>query len=231
MPKYKHIFFDLDHTLWDFETNSKNAMFQLYEQLKLKNYGITDFEAFYSIYHMHNEKLWTRFRNGFMKRDELRWKRMWHTLLDFKIGNTIIANEMSIAYLEILPTQNVMIPYAKELVEYLSEKYPLHIITNGFEITQRQKLYNCGIEKHFKNIITSEKTQSIKPKPEIFQYACEKVNTLPQECIMIGDALLIDILGAKNAGMDSIYFAPNDAETSNLPTYQVKSLQSIFEIL
>jgi putative hydrolase of the HAD superfamily len=228
---YQHIFFDIDHTLWDFEKNSKDTMEQLYQKFRLEGRGIEDFEAFYEVYRAHNEKLWARFRKGYIKREELRWKRMWHTLLDFKIADTKIANELSAAYLEILPTQRSLVPDAKELVSYCASKYTLHIITNGFEGTQRQKLYNCGLLPYFNNIITSEKSNSIKPKKEIFDYALSAANATTRDCIMIGDAIDIDIYGALNAGWDAIYYNPEQTPHPQKPTFEVNSLKSIFDIL
>ncbi len=206
-------------------------MWQLYNRFQLQGRGITDFEAFYEVYRDHNEKLWVRFRKGFIKRDELRWKRMWHTLLDFKIGDTKIANELSSAYLEILPTQKFLVPDAIELVQYCAQKYTLHIITNGFETTQRQKLYNCGLLSYFDQIITSEKSNSIKPNKEIFDFAESAAGATTSKCIMIGDALEIDVLGALNAGWDAIYYNPGQIPHPHKPTHEVNSLKTIMEIL
>lgn len=228
---YRHLFFDLDHTLWDFEQNSRNTMAVLYERFRLAGRGITDFEAFYNVYSEHNEKLWVRFRKGYIRRDELRWKRMWHTLLDFKIGDTKIANELSVAYVELLPTQRALMPFAKEVLEYCSSKYQLHIITNGFETTQRQKLHYCGITAYFDQLITSEKSGSIKPKKEIFDFALQAANARQEESIMIGDALEIDIAGAMNAGWDQVYFNPAGIPHASSPTHEISSLEELLRIL
>src|SRR5579871_5225588 len=104
MPgSYKHLFFDLDHTLWDFEKNSEATLKQLYHEYNLKDLGIDDFNELFRVYNIHNDRLWDRYRNGYIKRDELRWKRMWHMLLDFKVADTVLSHELSTAYLEILP--------------------------------------------------------------------------------------------------------------------------------
>jgi len=228
---YTHVFFDLDHTLWDFEQNSRNTMLELYDRLKLAVRGITDFDAFYKVYSAHNEKLWERFRNGYIKRDELRWKRMWHTLLDFKIGDTKIANELSVAYLELLPTQRALMPFAKEALDYCSGKYKLHLITNGFETTQRQKLHYCGIAGYFDQLICSEKSNSIKPQRAIFDFALNSVQAQARDCIMIGDALEIDIQGAMNAGWDQIYYNPLGLQHTQQPTHEIRSLDQLLHIL
>src|SRR5690606_34948476 len=132
---YNHLFFDLDHTLWDFDRNSELTLRQLYDEYQLADRGITDFDAFFRSYVIHNDKLWERFRNGYIKRDELRWKRIWLALIDFKIGDTALAHELSTAYLEILPTQTLLTPYAKDLLEHCKGRYVMHLITNGFETT------------------------------------------------------------------------------------------------
>jgi putative hydrolase of the HAD superfamily len=227
---YKHLFFDLDHTLWDFEQNSANTLQQVFAEYNLPQYGITDFQAFAAAYNVHNEKLWARFRNGFIKREELRWKRFWLTLLDFKIGNTPLAHELSEAYLEILPTQTVLMPFAKELLEHCKDKYNLHLITNGFEATQWQKMHYSGIAGYFKEVITSEKSQSIKPNAEIFNYALKTTGAVCDESIMIGDALDIDILGAFYAGWDQVYFNPAKKAHKHKPTYEVSCLSELKEV-
>src|SRR5215469_4925195 len=144
--QYKHLFFDLDHTLWDFEANSRQTLQELYHVLRLNDKGISDFDLFHRRYIVHNEKLWERYRNGFIKVDELRWKRMWLTMLDFKIGEEKLAREMGVRFLELLPTRNILFPHSKEILGYLSAKnYSLHLITNGFEKTQQSKLQHCGL--------------------------------------------------------------------------------------
>jgi FMN phosphatase YigB (HAD superfamily) len=114
--KYKHLFFDLDHTIWDFDANSRVTLADLYEEFNLYSIGVTDFEQFYLNYLEHNERLWARYRNGYIKVDELRWKRMWLTLLDFRIGNQDIAKRMGQRFLEMLPNRTILFDYAKEIL-------------------------------------------------------------------------------------------------------------------
>src|SRR6218665_1487684 len=141
MKTYKHIFFDLDHTLWDFESNSAATLKVLFDDFDLAQRGIPSFESFRSTYEMHNEKFWERYRKGYVRREELRWKRMWHTLLDFKIAEVAFAKKLSLIYLDLLPKQGKLVPYALDVLDYcLSRNYELHLITNGFELTQWQKM-------------------------------------------------------------------------------------------
>ena len=127
---YTHLFFDLDHTLWDFDAASEQTWRVLYRQFDLAGRGIADFDAFFHVYSGHNDRMWERFRSGFLKRDELRWKRIWHTLLDFKVYDTPLAHTLSTAYLDLLPTQALLMPSAKELLDHCAGRYMMHLITN-----------------------------------------------------------------------------------------------------
>lgn len=230
--KYQHLFFDLDHTLWDFDTNAKESLAELYVffQLELKN--ITPFDKFYSIYLEYNKTLWNRFEKGFITVDELKWKRMWRTLLDFKIADERLAKEMSEYFLQILPTKKKVFEYTYEILDYLTEKkYSLHLITNGFEKTQRLKLESSALTKYFKNVITSEISNSVKPKKEIFEYAVRQAGGKIEESIMIGDSLHADILGAKNAGMHSVFVNHINVECGEEPTYIIHHLRELQSFL
>ncbi len=229
--KYKHLFFDLDHTLWDFETASELTWKALYEKFGLNDKGVKDFVAFFKVYNAHNDRMWERFRNGHMKREELRWKRIWHTLIDFKVYDTALAHELSVAYLELLPMQAVLMPAAKELLEHCKGRYSLHLITNGFEETQRLKLQHAGIEGYFTEVITSEKSGSMKPHKEIFEYALTTTRAACPDCLMIGDALDIDVLGAMRVGMDCVYYNPKRMPHKEKPTYEVAHLEELMKIL
>jgi putative hydrolase of the HAD superfamily len=101
---YRHLFFDLDHTLWDFDANAMETLADVYQSLQLKEQGVDDFDLFCQHYLHHNAVLWDRYHNGFISADDLKWKRMWRTLLEFKIGSEELARKMSSEFLEILPT-------------------------------------------------------------------------------------------------------------------------------
>ena len=229
--KYKHLFFDLDHTLWDFEANARATLEELYQALKLEERGITDFELFYKNYLVHNEKLWERYRNGYIKQDELRVKRMWLALLDFKIADDALAKEMSVSFLDLLPTRTILFPHTKEILGYLRDKqYSLHLITNGFEKTQHSKLKYSGLAVFFNQVITSEGSNSLKPNKEIFDFALQKTGAHPQQSIMLGDSLDVDIRGAMNAGMDQVFVNHTGIIPEIKATYTVNSLKELEEI-
>ena len=229
--KYDHLFFDLDHTLWDFEANARLTLQTLYEDLQLKAAGVYDFDLFYQNYLAHNERLWDRYRKGFIKQEELRVKRMWLALLDFKIANEDLSQKMNVLFLDLLPTRTILFPYAKEILQYLADKnYELHLITNGFEKVQHSKLKYSGLDRFFREVITSEGSNSIKPNKEIFEYAFQKTNANPARSIMIGDTLDVDIIGAINAGIDQVFVNHIGITSDIKPTYTVTSLKELEEI-
>ena len=232
MPQYKHLFFDLDHTLWDFDANARETLAELYDIFGLTSKINIAFEDFYPKYLYHNEILWDRYHHGLISAEELKWKRMWRTMLDFKIADEPLAKEMSGRFLEILPTKKILFPHTIEILNYLTAKnYALHLITNGFEKTQWSKLNNSGLSGYFTHVITSEGSNSLKPKKEIFDFALQKAGSTLPESIMIGDNLDADIQGAINAGMDTVFVNHINAVPAIKPTFTVthlKELESIF---
>lgn len=229
--KYQHLFFDLDHTLWDFEANARATLRELFDTLHLSEKGVNDFELFHKNYLSHNEKLWERYRNGFIKQDELRIKRMRLALLDFKIADEELAQVMNVRFLDLLPTRTILFPHAFEILDYLSKKnYQLHLITNGFEKTQHSKLKYSGLDRYFNEVITSEGSQSLKPNKEIFDFAFKKTGAAPNESIMLGDSIDVDIIGAMNAGIDQVFINHNNIAIDIKPTYVVNSLKELESI-
>ena len=229
---YKDLFFDLDHTLWDFETNSKETIQELYTTHRLADLGIVDFDGFYSTYSAHNHRLWDRYTKGFIKQEELRWKRVYLSLLDFKVANEPLAREMSQAYLEILPNKKHLFPYTIEILDYLKQKeYKMHLITNGFESVQFKKIKNSGLEIFFTEVITSEASNSLKPQKEIFEYALKNANASVEKSIMIGDNESADIQGGINIGMDTIFVNHIQVVPTIPATYTITHLKELENIL
>ncbi len=230
--KYRHLFFDLDHTLWDFDANARETLQQLHLNLKLSERGVHDFDLFHKNYLGHNLKLWDRYRKGYIKQEELRLKRMWLTLLDFRIADEALTKEMSDLFLQLLPTRTILFPDTKEVLQYLNNKgYQLHLITNGFEKTQHCKLNSCGLHIYFREVITSECSNSLKPQKEIFEYALNKTGATVTESIMIGDSLDVDVAGAMGVGMDQVHVNYSGAEQDIKPTYTIRALKELEAIL
>lgn len=232
MAVYKHLFFDLDHTLWDFDTNARISLTSIFSEFDLPGKVECSFEQFYERYLHHNKILWDRYQKGFIAAEELKWRRMWRTLLDFKIGDELLSKNLSARFLEILPVQKQLFPYTEEILTYLSNKnYKIHLITNGFEKTQWSKVKNSGLDRFISYLITSESSNSLKPKKEIFEYALSATGALLQESVMIGDNPDADIQGAINAGMDSIFVNHINAEITVKPTHTISHLKELESIL
>ena len=229
--KYKHLFFDLDHTLWDFEVNAGETLSDIYILNKLEERGVNDFDLFIKQYCFHNDRLWERYTRGHIKQEELRWKRMWLTLLEFKIADEPLAKKMSVEFLDRLPFKKNVFPYTIEILEYLRHKnYVLHLITNGFESIQQNKLQTSKLEKYFAEVITSETSMSLKPNKEIFEFAMARAKANVEESIMIGDNLEADIQGGMNAGMDTVFVNHLRKKHTMKPSFEIFHLQELENI-
>jgi putative hydrolase of the HAD superfamily len=230
--KYKHLFFDLDHTLWDFDANARMTLQQLHIDLHLPEKGIHDFDRFHKNYLAHNERLWAQYRTGHIRQDELRLKRMWLSLLDFGIDDEELARQMGELFLQLLPTRTILFPDSIEVLQYLQKKgYGLHLITNVFEQTQHGKLQSSGLAPFFKVVVTSECSNSLKPQREIFDFALNKTGAVAEESLMIGDALDVDVAGALNAGIDAVHVNYNHTIQDIQPTYTIYQLKELEDLL
>lgn len=197
------IFFDLDHTLWDFDRNSGLAFQRVFQKHNI-DLPLTDFLREYEPI---NLQYWKKFREDQVSKEELRRGRLTETFDIFKINFPMeTIDSLAHCYIEELPVDNHLFIGAIEILDYLSEKYKLHIITNGFEEVQHLKLRNSGIRKYFNTVTTSEETGIKKPHRIIFEAALRKATVISQRSVMIGDSFEADILGAKNAGMHTLFF-------------------------
>lgn len=231
MKKYTHLFFDLDNTLWDFDRNSAEVLEELFHKYKLIELGVPSFEIFLDKYKSRNEMMWEQYRLGKIDKITLRDKRFSMTFWDIGLEADLAPRELSEDYIKISPTKSYLFPHAHEVLEAMQKKYTLHIITNGFEEAQHIKLKAADLSKYFSNIIISEHTGFRKPDIRIFKYAAESVKASADECIMIGDGLVVDIIGAQDAGWDAIYFNPARIPHESNPTFEISSLDALLQIL
>ena len=231
MRKYRHIFFDLDRTLWDFDQNSLETFNDLYLIYNIAEKLHCDFETFHDAYIIHNTQLWDAYRNGVIKKEFLSVHRFLFTLNDFGCNDAEMAAKMSADYVRLSPQKKILLPHTIEILNFLKANYQLHIITNGFVEVQYTKLNNSGLDKYFTHTITSEEAGYQKPDREIFEYALDKINATPHECLMIGDDLKVDILGAKKVGIDQIFYNYSGVIHNEQITFEIKSLLELKEIL
>lgn len=228
MKNIRHIFFDLDHTLWDFETNIDITLREMYIRYGLEKH-ITSPEVFIAEYHKQNQRYWELYIDGKIKKAHLRTVRYQKTLEAFGIKNKRMAIQMGEDYIRLSPLQKALFPHTIEVLEYLQSKYTLHIITNGFEEIQTVKIRSSAIDHFFANLITSEKAGALKPHRKIFDYSIKLVNAKPDECLMVGDEPEKDVKGAINAGMHAVYFNPKGKELEGV--WSISSLNELIEVL
>ena len=230
MNQIKHVFFDLDHTLWDFEKNSRETLLHLFnEHSLLLNCSP---EAFLAVYETINFELWQLYAFQKITKEELRYQRFYKTFLHFNYDNVNLAKIWADDYLKISPYKTHLIEDAIEVLNYLTQKnYNLHIITNGFREVQDIKLEQSGLKIFFNHIIISEDHGFSKPDVKIFELAQLMADTDYSKCIMIGDSYENDITGALNANWKAIYLSDKPVQNPNTNFYQVTKLRQIKSLL
>lgn len=218
--KINHVFFDLDHTLWDFESNSDNAFKEIFKKHEL----LDSSEKFLNYYRGINHEYWRLYRNEKISKDKLRYGRLRDTFdkINLRVSDVTI-NQLAVDYIDALPNYNTLFEGAIEILDYLKPKYQLHIITNGFNEVQYRKMEASGLSPYFDKIITSEDAGVKKPNPVIFNYALNHSKAQKSESIMIGDNWEADVMGAINFGLDAIFFNPESQPVSP----QIKSVTSL----
>lgn len=229
--KYQHIFFDLDHTLWDFEKNSIETLEHLYHHYKLHIWGIETPAAFIDTYSRINHQMWDAYTKGEINKETLRVERFTRSLIELGMPPTEIPEGIWQLYLDICPTKTNLFPNALETLEYLGQNYTLSIITNGFEQTQQRKIEHSGIARFIKHLVTSEKVGFAKPDPRLFIHVLEMNKAQAHQAIMIGDNIETDIGGAKGSGIDHIFFNPEKTVHSHLVQHEIHALQQLKDIL
>lgn len=205
----QHVFFDLDHTLWDFERNSAATFISIFQELNF-NFSV---ETFLSYYNPINHYYWKLYREDQISEIELRHSRLEKTFAKMKISlDRKQIEKISELYIQQLSSHTFLFQDTKSVLEYLYPKYKLHIITNGFENVQQRKLKNSGIANFFQTVFTAEKYGVKKPHPNIFFSAMQSSQAKPENSLMIGDNLEADIRGALNLGMYAIHFNSHNEE-------------------
>ncbi len=230
MKKYKHIFFDLDHTLWDFDRNTSEAIEEIYTIFNFSKWSFS-IDDFMNYFHQANDFLWNQFNHGLIGRSELRNSRFKIILGNLGIHENLVPSDIGEVYLQIAPSKPNVVPFAHEILEYLRPNYCLHIISNGFDDVQHRKMKASNIHHYFDKIVTSDNSGHRKPQKEIFEYALKEANASRLDSIFIGDNLDTDIVGAQNANLDHVYYNPMGKIHSHPVTYEINSLQQLMNIL
>lgn len=230
MKSITHIFFDLDHTLWDFEKNSSEAITELFDDFNLHE-KILSLPDFLADYQKINAVYWMKYDRGEIDKHTVRYGRFYDIFSQHKIENhKLFAEKFADKYLELAPTKKNTFPFALDVLTYLKKKYRLNIITNGFKEVQSVKMRITNLESYFDLVLCSEDAGVNKPHPKIFNMAMEIAGAIPNESLMIGDSFESDILGAQNVGMKTIHFNPKK-ETKKSELLEIHCLSELKNLL
>lgn len=231
MQKYEVLFFDLDHTLWDYDKNSTEALSDLFEKYELEAAGDITLDHFLKTFEKVNTKLWNNYNKGHIGRDYIRENRFVQILETFGIKDENMSNYMSEEYLNLCPQKTHLFPYTLEVLNYLKERYRLFILTNGFNDVQHIKITNSKLDTFFEGMITSDSSGHRKPSKEIFDYAMLQAKTKNHQSLMIGDNLTTDIKGAQTAEIDTVFFNPHKNKHKAAINYEIDCLSQLMDIL
>ncbi|MFD2200297.1 YjjG family noncanonical pyrimidine nucleotidase [Shivajiella indica] len=231
MKTYQHLFFDLDHTLWDYDRNVQESLSELHQQYQLVNLGIEHSEQFIQSFYNVNFKLWAMYDVGKIDKESLREKRFKLVFENAGADPFSVPKTMEEDFMHRTSSKPHVVPYTFEILEYLKPNYGLHIISNGFNESQSKKMEASGLTPYFDLIVTSETTGHKKPDPKIFKYALDRLGARNSETIMIGDNPDSDILGAIRANIDNVYFDPHERGIAHMPTYTIRHLKELESLL
>lgn len=229
--QYTCIFFDLDHTLWDYETNSKETLQELFTAYNLAEKGVSDFSSFHREFKRVNAELWILYDGGKIGSEVIRAERFKQILQVFKAFEEKLCTEISHEYLYTCPKKSNLMPGAISTLDYLSAKYKMSIITNGFEEIQNLKLTAGKLHKYFDHIVTSQHAGFKKPSREIFDYTLTKNNIVSHQALMIGDNLVTDIGGARQASIDSVFFNHEQLSHDSEIHVEINNLKELCDLL
>lgn len=227
----RHLFFDLDHTLWDFETNSKETLAELFEEHQLLQFGLFDFPAFMHVYSGVNRGLWDQYNRGEVSKEKLRERRFRETFELLGLENHHHPEQFSDHYISRCTEKPAVFPHAHQVLESLKERYTMSIITNGFPESQHRKMKASNLHGYFDHLVISEEVGFAKPHSGIFEIALSRAQVAKHEVIMIGDNLHADIAGAQNAGINAIWFNPHKEKKPDAGIREIHVLNELLVLL
>lgn len=231
MSKYRHLLFDLDHTLWDYDRNVLESLRELFEIYLLQDLGVLTFDVFYEAFNTVNADLWNAYNTGKIDRTILRKERFKRIFEHMGADVLAVPAEMEEDFMQRTSSKPHLFPHSKETLTYLQNNYQLHIVSNGFDESQAVKMASSGLTSFFQLIVTSETTNYRKPDKRIFEYVLEKLEVEPEVCLMIGDNPDTDILGARDANIDQVLFNPLNLPHPIKPTYTIGCLSELRSFL
>lgn len=231
MSKYKHLFFDLDHTLWDFEHNSKKALTSVFYECDLRRMNVQSPDHFIETYLPINYQMWSAYRRGEIDAQEVKHLRFQNTLKKFGLVSQSMVKDVGDAYLAHLPRGGNLMPNVLHILKKLHAHYRLHVVTNGFQAITKVKLQNSGITDFFQLVLSAEEVGVLKPDKRVFQTAVNKTKAKVEESLFIGDSIIADIEGASSFGMDQVFYNPKNKQHQAEPTYEITDMAELESIL
>ena len=230
MP-YKNLFFDLDDTLWAFSANARDTYEEMYRKYDYDRF-FDSFEHYYSLYQRRNLELWAEYADGKVTKEELNCQRYLYPLEAVGAGDSALAEAYEKDALATIPTKSKLMPHAREVLEYLSAKYNLYILSNGFKELQFHKMRSSDIDKYFRKVVLSDDIGILKPWPEIFHFALSATQSELNDSLMIGDSWENDIAGAAGVGMHQVFYnLSGRTDLPFTPTYQITHLKELLDLL
>ena len=229
--KYNHLFFDLDHTLWDFDRNSVESIAELFDTFRLADAGIASAAEFSKHFIAVNRQLWADYDRDLITHGYIRENRFPMVFRSLGVDESAIDADLNAEYLHLLPRKRHLLESAREVLDYLKDRYTMHIITNGFADIQAVKMDSAEISHYFTHVVTNGVIDAKKPNPVIFQYAMEISGADVARSLMIGDSYEADILGAKGVGMDTVFYNTIGAVVDDPPTYDIRHWNELMAIL
>ena len=226
----KHIIFDLDDTIWDYQRNSNEALNELHSSFNINEHGVNS-ENFKNAFREVNNQLWDDFDKGVISRDVIRKRRFPMVFGELSLNLNGVAMEMQDSFMQICSSKPSLVPGAQKVLDQFRSEYNFHILSNGFDEIQFAKLKAADIEHYFDKVITSGRAGYRKPEAEIFEFALNEIGAKPEECVMVGDNPLSDIEGAYRYGIDQVYYNVHNKECAISPTYTIYDFNELLNIL
>jgi putative hydrolase of the HAD superfamily len=223
----KHIFFDLDHTLWDYDRSAKETLIEIYNRFEISKTGTSE-KKFINTFYSINDQLWHKYNIGEIDREYIK-KQRFELIFEAVSMEVTSSGEASNYFMAHCSTKPYLMPDTLTALHYLESKYELHIITNGFLDAQDRKLSNSGLNQFFKVVVTSECASSRKPAPEIFEYSLQKAGAMKENSVMIGDNPKTDIHGAREYGIRTVFYDPSGKRRS-LADFNIQSHMELLKL-
>lgn len=229
---YKNLFFDLDDTLWAFTQNALDTFRELYQRYGYDRF-FDSFDTYYALYQKRNLELWGDYSKGVITKEELNRERFLYPLEVAGVENALsLSRRFAEEFLELIPTKTRVMPHAHEVLQQLSARYNLYILSNGFMELQSHKMRSSGLDRYFKKLVLSDDIGVLKPRPEIFHFAMSATQSQLADSLMIGDSWENDIEGARAVGIHQVYYNPSDKTPRPFkPTYRIDDLKDLLQIL